>query len=198
MLDATKEGRGVLIVYPEALEFLRLHGGPGNVFYRQLSRHESENLAFQVVLTATRTALGGFLSYLESGLYEATSARRQAQQETSSDFLEMAEALLAEKTVHPASAAMIVGATLEEFLRVMTDEGQLDLAGRKPGIGNYAQVLREGELLDKQDHKDLTSWGGLRNQAAHGEWEKVEDPERIDLMLQGVRLFIRKHTSPKA
>jgi hypothetical protein len=41
--------------------------------------------------------------------------------------------------------------------------------------------------------KDITSWGGLRNHAAHGEWDEVSDKKRVGLMLEGVNLFMRKY-----
>ena len=44
-----------------------------------------------------------------------------------------------------------------------------------------------------QDIKDITAWAGLRNDAAHGEWEEVKDRSKISLMLEGVNLFMRKY-----
>ena len=40
--------------------------------------------------------------------------------------------------------------------------------------------------------KDITSWAGVRNHAAHGEWEEVSDRKRVQLALEGVNLFMRK------
>jgi hypothetical protein len=56
----------------------------------------------------------------------------------------------------------------------------------RPGIGAYAKALLGSELVDKQDMKDLTSWAGIRNDAAHGNWGQVSDAARIRLMLEGV------------
>ena len=49
----------------------------------------------------------------------------------------------------------------------------------------------------KQDIKDITAWAGIRNDAAHGYWEKVESKENISLMLQGINLFMRKYEAGK-
>jgi hypothetical protein len=46
--------------------------------------------------------------------------------------------------------------------------------------------------------KDITSWGGLRNHAAHGEWDEVKDRQRISIMLEGVNLFMRKYSEKSA
>ncbi len=42
--------------------------------------------------------------------------------------------------------------------------------------------------------KDITSWAGLRNHAAHGEWDEVKDKTRVSIMLEGVNLFMRKYS----
>ena len=41
----------------------------------------------------------------------------------------------------------------------------------------------------------ITSWGGVRNHAAHGEWDEVSNRDRIKLMLEGVNLFMRQHSA---
>ena len=111
-----------------------------------------------------------------------------------SDFLEQAQQLLDTKGIHPAAPVVIVGAALEEFLRSWTESESLTIGGQKPGLDSYAKVLRENDLITKQDYKDIASWGGLRNHAAHGEWNEVSDKNRISLMLEGVNLFMRKYS----
>ena len=64
----------------------------------------------------------------------------------------------------------------------------------KPGLEAYTQLLYAERLIKKQDIKDITSWGGIRNHAAHGEWEEVGDRRRVALMLEGVNLFMRKYS----
>ena len=88
-----------------------------------------------------------------------------------------------------------MGATLEEFLRTWVESAGLSIGSRKPGLESFTVVLRDAELITKQDAKDITSWGGLRNHAAHGEWSEVSDKQRIALMLEGVNLFMRKYSS---
>ena len=65
----------------------------------------------------------------------------------------------------------------------------------KPNLDSYCQELRKMESILKQDVKDIVSWGGIRNDAAHGHWESVSDRNRIKLMLEGVNLFMRKYSS---
>ena len=95
--------------------------------------------------------------------------------------------------MHPAAPAVLIGATLEEFLRTWVEAQGMPLGSRKPGLETYSQLLRDADLITKQDAKDISSWGGLRNHAAHGEWEEVKEKQRVQLMLEGVNLFMRKY-----
>jgi len=137
--------------------------------------------------------LDAFIGYVESGLLEGISIERKAQIDVVSDFLEQAHVLLDSNDVHPAAPTVIVGAALEEFLRHWIEETDLDLRGEKPSLDSYKNVLRKAELITKQDSKDITAWAGLRNHAAHGEWDEVSDRNRITIMLEGVNLFMRKY-----
>ena len=65
------------------------------------------------------------------------------------------------------------------------------MSGR--GIDAYAAALRRDEILDVQDVKDVTAWAGLRNAAAHGEFEKISI-EQARIMAAGVNLFMQKKT----
>ena len=180
-------------MYAEVRELLRTYGGPQNAFLTSLDKQDP----FKRYDPAAdiRSILESFLDYLEAGLHADISPERQAQLDVVSDFLEMAQALLETTGVHPAAPAMIIGATLEEYLRTWVESQNLPLGNRKPGIESYSQVLREAESITKQDSKDITAWAGIRNHAAHGEWEEVADKDRIMLMLlEGVNLFMRKYS----
>lgn len=65
---------------------------------------------------------------------------------------------------------------------------------KKPGLENYAKLLKENDLITKQNMKDITAWSGIRNDAAHGNWDLVSDKKAIKLMLGGVNLFIGNHS----
>lgn len=174
----------------EALEFLRIYAGEKSAFYKQGQlKNENDWIGGNRAIDALR----GYVNFLSNGLTSSVSIERAVQIEVVSDFLEQAQKLLFEKNVHPAAACVLIGASLEEFLRNWIDELDLKLGNNKPGIENYSKLLREKELINKQDAKDILSWGGLRNHAAHGEWNYVEDKARIGIMLDGVNLFMRKY-----
>lgn len=179
-------------MYAEVREFLRTYGGPKNAFLA--SFEQKDPLKQYDPANAIRSVLESFLDYLEAGLHAEVSPERRAQLDVVSDFLEMANTLLETAGVHPAAPAMLIGATLEEFLRTWVEAEGLTLGSRKPGIEAYSQVLRDADLITKQDGKDLTAWAGLRNHAAHGEWDEVSNKSRVTLMLEGVNLFMRKYS----
>jgi uncharacterized protein YutE (UPF0331/DUF86 family) len=51
--------------------------------------------------------------------------------------------------------------------------------------------LRKRELISKQDMKDVEQMAGLRNTAAHGEFDDLSF-ERAGLMEQQVNVFLRR------
>jgi hypothetical protein len=110
----------------------------------------------------------------------------------------MAQDLLNSKGVHPGAPAMIIGATLEEFLRTWIETENLSIGDKKPGLDTYTKILRSAKLITKQDVKDITAWAGIRNHAAHGEWEEVSDKKRIANMIEAVNLFMRKYERGRA
>ncbi len=177
----------------ETIEFLHVYAGEKSSFYKSVAIIDFSKFMNQTIVSNVKGALLGFINYVENDLYDDVSIQRRIQIETVSDFLEQANSLLNTPDIHPGAPAMLIGAALEEFLRNWGEEFNLKITG-KPGIENYAKSLIEAGLINKQDHKDITSWGGLRNEAAHGKWEEVNDKKRISLMFEGVNLFMRKYT----
>lgn len=174
----------------EVSEFLRTYAGAKSSFY--LEAKEAVGYPARQ-LRNLEAILRSFTEYVEAGLHAELSPQRRAQLDVVSDLLEQAHRLLETSGVHPAAPAMLIGATLEEYLRTWVETSSLSIGAKKPGIQAYADALREAELITKQDMKDITSWAGIRNHAAHGEWEQVSDKQRITLMLEGVNLFMRRY-----
>ncbi|MFV9645969.1 MAG: hypothetical protein ACNYWU_09120 [Desulfobacterales bacterium] len=179
-------------VLAEAREFLRVYAGAKSSFLKTLNDVD-QTWSDDYIMDFVTSALEGFIRYVENDLLEGISIERKAQIDVVSDFLEQANSLLSTKGVHPATPTVIIGASLEEFLRNWVEEANLSLGNKKPGLDSYTKILREADLITKQDAKDLTSWAGLRNHAAHGEWDEVNDKKRVSIMLEGVNLFMRKY-----
>jgi hypothetical protein len=123
--------------------------------------------------------------------------RRQAEADVLGDLFDQADVILDGHDFHPAAAVVLIGGALEEFLRSWVDEKSVSPPGTKRSIDAYAGALRGAGLLDKNDKKDIDSWAGQRNDAAHGEFDKLSK-ERARIMLDGVRLFFRKHGADRA
>jgi hypothetical protein len=100
----------------QAREFLRVYAGEESAFYKTLSQIKSEaSVAYK--MTRVEQVLKSFSEYVSNGLHRAVSLEREIQIETVSDYLEQAEKLQNDKNVHPAAPAVIIGASLEEFLK---------------------------------------------------------------------------------
>lgn len=178
--------------HAQACEFLRVYAGPKSSFLESM-RGISGWGPSAGGPTGARI-MRSYIEYVQAGLADAVTPERRAQLDVVSDFLDQARQLLETSGVHPAAPVVLIGATLEEFFRTWVETDGLTLGNRRSGLETYATVLREADLITKQDIKDITAWGGLRNHAAHGEWDEVGDKQRVGLMLEGVNLFMRKYS----
>lgn len=140
------------------------------------------------ILKAAKSEIdGGWLSTLK----ELLSA------EIFSNFLEMAEHLLAEEYKDPA--AVMIGSVLEEHLRHLATNNGITLDVQKPDktIPKKADTLNSDlasqGIYNKLDQKSITAWLDLRNKAAHGKYGEYSK-EQVELMYQGVVNFIARTT----
>jgi len=104
------------------------------------------------------------------------------------DFLEMGEYLLNEG--YKDAAAVVIGSVLEDTLRKLAEAN--GIAIRKPnGKPLTIEPLNIGcakaGVYDKLVQKQVTSWGDLRNKAAHGKYDEY-DADQVKMML----LFVQK------
>lgn len=173
----------------EGLEFLRRYAGPTSQFFEITQG----NYTWDSTRETVAAALLGFASYIRTGLHQAITPERQAQLDVVSDLLDQAQRLLEDTKTHPGAAAMLIGATAEEYLRTWIESEDIDIGDQRPSIDTYAKELRRANLITKQDKKDIDSWAGRRNRAAHGEWELVDNREEIRIMLAQVNLFMRQY-----
>lgn len=176
----------------QAKEFFKTYAGKDNSFL--ITLNTPYRSGWKQLRIRLKEVLDSFIEYVKSDLLRTISLEREIQIETVSDYLEQAENLLHDKKIHPAAPAVIIGASLEEFLRNWLEEEEVDMTTIKLSLDSYSKELKSLGLITKQDLKDITSWGGTRNDAAHGHWGNVEDRNRIKLMLEGVNLFMRKYS----
>lgn len=125
-------------------------------------------------------------SDIESGML--SNFKSLAQAEIFADFLDMAEHLLNEG--YKDACAVILGAVLEDTLRKIAEASNIPVTNQKgkpltidPLNIEVSKLGIYGPLVQKQ----VTSWANLRNDAAHGHFDKY-DESQVKHML----LFVQK------
>ncbi|EPJ44575.1 MAG: hypothetical protein OFPII_33610 [Osedax symbiont Rs1] len=123
------------------------------------------------------------------------SVKQLISAEIFSDFLEMAEHLLSQGYKDPA--AVMIGSVLEENLRQLCSNNEIDIELEKDEkfISKKADRLNsdlaKAEIYTKLDQKAVTMWLDLRNKAAHGKYDEYTK-EQVELMSQGVTEFLAR------
>ncbi len=111
-----------------------------------------------------------------------------------SDYLDMAQYLLDEK--YKDASAVIAGSTLEEHLRKLCEKNGIDIeittSGRvKPKKADQMNSDLKGEnVYSKTQMKQVTAWLGIRNDAAHGNYNNYSE-EEVKIMIIGLRNFFK-------
>lgn len=112
------------------------------------------------------------------------------------DFLEMAEYLLSNGYKDPA--AVMTGSVLEEHLRQLCLKNGMNTevvrdGKNKPKTADLMNAdLTKANIYTKLDQKSVTAWLGLRNNAAHGNYNEY-DTQQVENMMQGVTNFITRN-----
>lgn len=110
------------------------------------------------------------------------------------DYLDMAKELLAKG--YQDAAAVITGSSLEVHLRALaTKHGVATTQGTKPKKADTlnADLVKAGVYGGLQQ-KQVTSWLGLRNAAAHGQYSEYTAPE-VKTFIDGVHGFMLKYSA---
>jgi hypothetical protein len=107
--------------------------------------------------------------------------------EVFSDFMDMADHLFDEGLHHPA--AYLAGAVLEEHLRRLVAG-----SGGKPAnqLGKLNDQCISAKVYSVSEGGIVKQWARLRNDADHGQFEKVEAGPVSD-MLRGVRRILAEY-----
>jgi len=124
---------------------------------------------------------------LENGLLY--NIQKLLQADIFSDFLEMGEHLLQEG--YKDAAAVIIGTVLEDTLRKLCDSNRINTLnpnGKPLTIDPLNVELEKAGVYNKLVQKQITSWADLRNNAAHGHFEKYNE-KQVEMMLLFVQTF---------
>ncbi|MEU4675079.1 hypothetical protein AB0F91_45860 [Amycolatopsis sp. NPDC023774] len=106
------------------------------------------------------------------------------------DLMGQVRQLLEDGSVHPAAPIVLCGAALEIALRALAEAKNVAVEER-PTMNTLTTALRREGLITAQDVKDLTMCAGVRNQAAHGDFDALS-AERAGLMEQTTNMLLRR------
>jgi len=138
------------------------------------------------ILEAIRSEINGGWLVSIKGLVAA---------ELFSDFLEMAEYLLNSGYKDPA--AVMAGSVLEEHLRQLCKKESIDTEETKEDrkVSKKADRLNadlvKAAVYSKLDHKQITAWLDLRNNAAHGKYDQYTT-EQVHRFISGLTEFMAR------
>jgi len=159
-----------------ALEFFRQFAGPNSVWTQHANEVFDKGGDNQSMETGARTLgdlLRAWADQVEAGIVEVAGARAWAEFDVvSTDIMAQVRRLLEDRQTHPAAAIVLCGAALEIALRAVVDARVLTHPPH-PSISSYTQLLRATNLITVQDVKDFEQCGGLRNSAAHGQFDAL-------------------------
>lgn len=145
---------------------------------------------YHLILPAAAGALEALRGDYDAG--HLASLPELIHAELFGDFLEMATHLL--DGGYKDAAAVVVGSTLEGHLRQLAEKSGInptDGQGHPLKADRINADLVKATVYEKTDQKAITAWLGLRNDAAHGDYEKYEAGQ-VSLMIAGIRDFIRR------
>lgn len=182
------------VYFIQTIQFVRTYFGTETEFYGRLEVNRKDTQASNANdrWFVAKTVLEAIKNYLSNDLEVWETTSYKIKNDVVSDLLQQANTLLEKTDVHPAAGIILIGATLEEFLRILVDKHSLSLPPNKNSMSVYADALSKANIITKQDMKDITAWAGSRNEATHGHFEEVNDRKRAKNILEGVNLFMRK------
>ncbi len=176
-------------------QFVKNYIGDDTEFYATLKdysqRKDSGNETDKA--WAAKKVLKSLKDYLGLNLELNLTEKYNIKVDIINDFMIQAIELSSNKKFHPAAAGILMGASLEEFLKKLAEEKKVDLSEIKRTIDPISKELYQKKIITKQDLKDITSWAGIRNDATHGNFDEVNDRKRILNAIEGVNLFMRKY-----
>lgn len=165
-------------------------GGRNSVYYEratailEVKDHPWSHLAAQVgvAMSLLSDLRNDYLKSLEEIIHS----------DVFSDFLEMADHLL--ESGYKDAAAVIAGSTLEAHLRLLCGKHGVatSSAGKPKKADTMNADLVKTRAYPKLDHKNVTAWLGLRNEAAHGNYASY-DKDQVKLLIGGIRYFMSRN-----
>ncbi|MDD5087593.1 MAG: hypothetical protein PHI18_02180 [bacterium] len=117
-----------------------------------------------------------------------------ATADSMADILDQAEHLLLND--YHVAACVLVGGAMESTLRTMWEVQYKGEQVPKPSMNEFNQRLHKASAYDAVTFRQISAYGQLRNNAAHGKYDEVDKP-RVEDFLRFTREFIMRYFAPK-
>lgn len=172
------------------LSFLRKYFGEHHPYF---AAFQSQQGGYASIVESSLGVLEAVSDEIDRGWYH--SVRGVVSAEVFSDFLEMANHLREEG--YKDAAAVMLGGTLEEHLRQLARENDVEIEVAVKGKMSFkkADVLNadlvKARIYSTLDQKNVTAWLGLRNDAAHGNFGAYST-EQVALFSQALNDFMAR------
>lgn len=174
----------------------RLYGSDSHYFqtFKTATQIEYFNIMHSSCYRHVADVVGIFKAVehdIKSGML--TNFRSLIQADVFADFLDMAEHLHRES--YKDAAAVLLGAVLEDSLRKVADANGVSILnsnGKLLTIDPLNVALAKKGVYNALVQKQITSWANLRNDAAHGHFDKY-DSVQVQQMLFFVQNFCANH-----
>lgn len=164
---------------------------PGSSYTKQADLLRSKGIAFNWIIGDLTGVVGALREDLAAG--SMSSIIELVHADTYSDFLEMAAGLL--DSGYKDAAAVIAGTSLEVHLRTLCVKHGVDTEdtnGRPKKTEVMNADLKKTGIYEGLQQKQVTSWLGLRNSAAHGKYAEY-DATDVKQFIEAVRAFMIKY-----
>jgi hypothetical protein len=133
---------------------------------------------------------GGFLDDLA----------RTIEASIAGDYMGQAEQLLADGqagTYDHVPAAVLAGAVLENALRSLCERHTPPIPvvlpnGKAKMLNSLIDDLKKADAYNETKAKQLRAWAGIRNHAAHGEFDQF-DRNQVQGMITGIKDFLAEY-----
>jgi len=178
----TRTGEFIAKLYPKTSQYQLQY----NMFRSNFQMNRLHSLSYKMLFEIIGT-LEAIKYELENGLLD--NLQKLLQADIFADFLEMSEHLL--KEGYKDAAAVIIGSVLEDTLRKLAIDNSIAIVndkGKSLTMEPLNVELARVEVYNPLVKKQITSWADLRNNAAHGHFDKY-DIKQVVQMLNFVQTF---------
>lgn len=164
---------------------------PHSAYRDQVQECEGENTTDRHKVATLTGILIALRDDYEAGYLQ--SVQELIHADVFGDFLEMAQELLDKNYKDPA--AVVAGSVLEEHLRKLAGLAGVSVSapdGKPVKADRLNADLTKAGVYTGLEQKSVTAWLGLRNHAAHGEYDKY-DAAQVANLLSDIRAFLIRH-----